>query len=116
VSDALLNLLFFAVVATWLGGVIVQAFRYWRKRNTYLRRFPPVAGVPLDMYLGTNPFNPVSRASIRAVWEPQDDPELEGLRREMWRAVGYLFLWMFGFPMLVSGMVILVLLLLDPPW
>jgi hypothetical protein len=117
VSYAVQQWLFFAFAATWFGGAIVLYLRYLRKRGIYLRRFPPVASVPLDTYkyLENNPFSPQGRAAFRAIWQPQDDPKLESLRGKVWRGYGYVVLWGFGFPILVVGVVILLLLLWHPP-
>jgi hypothetical protein len=46
------NLLFAAFLITWFGGMAVGFFRYRAKQRAYLHRFPPVEGVPLDMYVG----------------------------------------------------------------
>jgi hypothetical protein len=34
---------------------------------------------------------------------PQDDPESEALRRDMWRRYGLFLLWIYGFPALAIG-------------
>jgi len=118
-SEALQNLFFFALVATWFGGTILRWIRYRQAQRAYLRRFPPVEGYPLEEYLGRNPWSPVDRAINELARQPQADPELEQLRRAMWHQLRYVILWMFGFPLLGVGImavvVILTLFFFGPP-
>jgi hypothetical protein len=117
VSDAWLNWIFFAFAATWFGGTIILFVRTKVKGNAYLRRFPPVDRyVTLDLYMSANPFDPVRRRIGQVMRQRQDNPELEQLRREMWRRFWYCSIWMFGFPAIFAGVsVILILLLWHPP-
>lgn len=96
-------------VVTWIGVGIVLAFRANAKGREYLRRLPPVDGVPLHMYyyVGWWRWNgPVPRA-----WrQRQSDPELERLRQEGRRHGRFVLLWMFGFPILVVGVDVLLIL------
>jgi hypothetical protein len=73
--------------AVWVCVIVAQFVRARAKQRAYLRRFPPVDGVPLDSYVsGTSPR--VRRAVFKALRERQPDPELERLRREV-RRNGY---------------------------
>src|SRR5260221_623723 len=101
------NVLAVAFVITWLGGTAVLFFRYRAKQRAYLHRFPPVEGVPLDMYVGGGPKS-VTRAGFRAMWRRQTDPELERLRREVWQHFIYMGIWIYGFPFVVFGAVVLL--------
>jgi hypothetical protein len=49
------------------------------------------------------------------MWRRQDDPELEGLRRELWRSYGLVAAWMFGFPLLTIAAIALLSLTSHPP-
>jgi hypothetical protein len=61
----------------------------------------------------------VDRAINALARQPQADPELEQLRRAMWRQLRYVLLWMFGFALLGVGImavvVILTLFFFGPP-
>jgi hypothetical protein len=68
--------------ATWVCVIVAQFVRARAKQRAYLRRFPPVDGVPLDSYVpGAGPRS-VRRAVFKALRERQPDPELERLRRD----------------------------------
>jgi hypothetical protein len=90
----------FAFAIAWLGGTFALYFRARVKQNAYLRRFeheiPFFAGDPLFIPASFRAY----RATIRVMWEPQSDPALERLRREMWRRLLYAFIWGFGFPLM----------------
>jgi len=49
------------------------------------------------------------------MWRQQDDPELERLRREMWRRFGLVVLWGAGFPFLTFSAITLLILTGHPP-
>ena len=91
------------LAAIWAAGAVTLYFRTRAKQVAYLKRFPPVEGVPLDMAVGGNPFGAISRAIWNAMLNSQTDPELEQLRREIWRRFLNLALWIFGFPLLTFG-------------
>ncbi len=97
----------FAFAITWFGVEAVLFFRFRAKQRAYLHRFPPVEGVPLDMYVGGGPKS-VTRAGFRAMWRRQTDPELERLRREVWQHFIYMGIWVYGFPIIVFGAVVLL--------
>jgi hypothetical protein len=97
------NIVSIALVAVWVVGMIALYLRLRAKQVAYLKRFPPVEGVPLYMAGGGNPFGAVSRAIWGAMVRRQPDPELEQLRHDVWRRFGYMSLWMFGFPLLAVG-------------
>ncbi len=48
------------------------------------------------------------RRIYAAMRQHQDDPELERLRREIWRRYSYVALWIFGYPLLTNGVVALL--------
>jgi hypothetical protein len=100
----------YILVGVWIvGGVLIFHLYFLPYELAYLRQFSPVDGVPLDMYTGGNPFHPVSRARFAALFQWQPDAELERMRRDMWRRLGLLALWLFGFPVIVGGLGLLVL-------
>jgi hypothetical protein len=92
----------------WIGVGIILFFRARAKQVAYLKRFPPVEGVPLYMVGGGNPFGAQARAIWRAM-RRQPDPELERLRREVWRRFRLYPIWIFGFPLLTGGVVALLI-------
>ena len=104
----------FAFPTLWLGGMFALFFRFRRTQREYLRRFPPVEGVPLDMYWGGGPRS-VTREIFRVMRQRQDDPELERLRREVWRSYRTVALWGFGFPLICFGVITLLILTGHPP-
>jgi hypothetical protein len=83
-------------------------------QRAYLKQFPPVNGVPLDMYVGGNPFSPESCAVWSAMWNRQPNPDLERMRRQYWRRYRRLMLWMLGFPVLAIGVAALLMLTVFP--
>ncbi|WIG59187.1 MAG: hypothetical protein OJF49_001934 [Ktedonobacterales bacterium] len=97
-------------VISWVGIAITLFLRLRAKQRDYLRRFPPVAGIPLDMYMGGNPFGAVNRAIFRVSWRRQADPELEQFRRAVWRRSRALAFWTVGFPLLTFAIVALLIL------
>jgi hypothetical protein len=97
------NIFFAAFMITWFVGSVALFIRFLAKQLAYLRRFPPVEGVPLDSFRGGNPFGGRSRAIWRTMRQRQSDLELERLRREVWRRYRYFALWVYGFPVLVIG-------------
>jgi hypothetical protein len=114
-ADVLQNLAFFAFMVAWFGGLIALYVRTSVKQNAYLRHFRSAEGYPLDAYTYVR-YSPEGRQMRRLMREPQDDPELEKLRREVWRRARYCLIWMFGCPALFVGVsVTLILLLWHPP-
>jgi hypothetical protein len=97
------------LAALWFAGTIALYVRMRAKQVAYLKRFPPVEGVPLYMTGGGNPFGAVSRAVWSVMVRHQTDPELEALRREIWRRKGYMTLWIFGFPICAVGVTALLI-------
>jgi len=110
VLDVLQPFFPFVFAIGWFGGGIVLYFRFRREQQSYLRRFPPIDRYQtLDMYtpgFGNPPGT--SRKIYAAMWQRRDDPELERLRREMWRHYGYVALWIFGFPLLTIDVIALL--------
>ncbi len=98
-------LLFFGV---WFGVMVILYLRLRGYQKAYLRRFPPVSGVPLDMVTGGNPFGAPGKAINQAMKQRQTDPELEQLRRDLWRRSRLVALWIFGFPLLVFAALIIL--------
>jgi hypothetical protein len=101
-------MLFYSIVIPWVivwfGGTVLLGFRYRAKRRAYLQRFPAVEGVPLDMFVSGGPSR-VRRAIYRAMWQRQADPDLERLRRTMWRRLLYLAVWIVGFFLILNGVI-----------
>ena len=103
------NLISLALAVIWFAGGIILYLRTRAKRVIYLRHFPPVNGVPLDIVMSANPFGAEARAIYRAMWRRQADAELEGLRREIWRRYRYVALWIYGFPVVAVGVAALLI-------
>jgi hypothetical protein len=80
----------YVLAGVWVvGGVLF----WWRSRASqvaYLKKFPPVNGVPLEMWLGGNPGGAEAQAIARVSRTRQPDPELERLRQEMGRRYQHL--------------------------
>jgi hypothetical protein len=101
----------------WVVPAIVLFARYRVNREIYLCRFPPIDRYrTLDMFSlwGMNPAGTYKRV-LHALWEPQDNADLEQLRREMWRSYGLFALWTLGFPITIFGVIILLILTGHPP-
>src|SRR5262249_50142823 len=43
-----------------------------------------------------------------AMWQRPEDPDLEALRRAVWRRHALVALWVFGFPLLTFGVAVLL--------
>ena len=82
----------------WAGGIAILAFRALPQQRAYQQQF-------------------AWHNRGKAMWQRQADPELERLRRAIWRLYGYGVLWGVGFPLLATGMFRLVALtgLLNTP-
>ena len=106
------NVFFFLFMVAWGTGILVLGLRANAKGKAYLRRLPPVKGIPLDMYMyGENDWFRGWRGPVwQAYRQPQTDPELEELRREARRRGRHVVLWLFGFPTLVVGAVALLII------
>ena len=102
------QVLFVAFQAVWAGGAFALMGRLLKQHFDDVRRFPPVNGVRLETFTGGNPFGLVAREIRRLGREPQDDPELELLRRALRRTSHHLRLWIFGFPLLTLGVAALL--------
>jgi hypothetical protein len=64
------------------------------------------------MYLGGGPRS-VTRAVFQVLRQRQTDPELERLRREVWRhyiymGIWYMGIWIYGFLVIVGGVLVLL--------
>jgi hypothetical protein len=103
--------LFFAL---WFGGSGIFFLRSRAAQVAYLKKFPLVNGVPLEMFMGGNPFGPVARAIARVSRTRQTVPELERLRQKMRRRSWHLLYWMWGFPVLGIGVGALLMLTIFP--
>lgn len=104
VTEQELNIGFYLFAAAWVLGNLIFVIRARRTGKAYLRRFPPIDGVPLDWmseprWPAKNRPGPVRRAYRT----PQADPELEAMRQDGWKKARQMFLWMFGFPTIVWG-------------
>ncbi len=96
----------------WFGGVLIFGMRAKAKGNAYLRRLPPVNGVPLDMYMYADKdwFRGWRGPVWQAYRQQQTDPELESLRQEARRRSRSMVLWMFVFPAVVAAVMTLLIL------
>lgn len=104
-----------AFFVLWPGGAILLLVRARVAQNAYLRRFEELATVPLDgIPLGVSQS---AWATIwEAMWEQQFDPEREGLRREMWVRFRWMAAWIFGFPLTVVAIMVLVIITGHGAW
>ena len=109
VSPTTQNVASLMLAAICALGAIILHVRFRAKQTAYLKRFPPVAGIPLTMAGGGNPFGAVSRAIWQAMLNSQPDPGLEQLRLDMWRRCGYIALWIVGFPIVAVGVTTLLI-------
>ncbi|HEX8036265.1 MAG TPA: hypothetical protein VF510_20575 [Ktedonobacterales bacterium] len=105
------DIFFFVFMLAWFVGTLALGLRANAKGKAYLRRLPPVNGVPLDMYMyAEKDWLRGWRGPVwRAYRQQQTDPELEQLRQEARRRSRYVMLWMFGFPVLVAGVMTLLI-------
>jgi hypothetical protein len=103
------NVGLFAFAIVWVGVCFALLWRYRAQQRAYLHQFPPVEGVPLEMYLGFGPPS-VRHGVFRALNQRQADPELERLCQEMWRRYRHFLMWWLGFPLLVVGVVVILIL------
>lgn len=104
------NVIGFSLAIAWIVVVIVLYVRTYLKQRAYLRHFaheyPYLAGEPLfDVPRTFRAYREVARLGR----ERQSDPELERLRREMWRRNRSYIIWLFGFPVLVIGVAALLI-------
>ena len=81
----------FIMWLVWAGGIAILAFRTLPQLRAYQQQF-------------------AWYDRGKAMWQRQADPELERLRRAIWRFYGYAVLWGVGFPLLATGMLWLVTL------
>lgn len=110
VTEQELNVGLYVFCAVELVGMLILGIRARRSGKAYLRRFPPVGGVPLDWY------NPSRRWPRKGRPDPvgeayrtrQADPELEAMRQRGHKQARLMLLWMFGFPIIVWGMFFLL--------
>jgi hypothetical protein len=103
------NIIGYTLATTWFVVGIVLGLRMMVKQLAYLGRFPRVNGVPLNALRGGNPFGARARMQWRVATQQQSDPELERLRRAVWRRYRAFMLWKFGFPILAIGLAALVI-------
>jgi hypothetical protein len=99
------DFVFGIIFATIWGGVAIALFgRYDRLAREYLARFPDEI-----QFSPRNPDLPRSFASYAAIWRvqlrEQPDPELEEMRREIWRRYRLYMIWIFAFPIPVFTVV-----------
>lgn len=85
-----------ALVVSWFVGQGIWGLRYRAKLREYLRHFPPVEGIPLDRYVRGAGSRRIQRAIYRILWQRQDDPTLEQLRRATLSRLVVMALWAFG--------------------
>jgi hypothetical protein len=97
-----------AAIISWIGMGAVLFVRVVRKQHAYLRRLPFMEEVWLDM-LATPPVS-VQLAMIRAMFQRQDDPEVEQFRREVLRRFLRLIVWVTLYPFFCFGVWMLLVL------
>jgi hypothetical protein len=100
------HILIAAFLIAWLGGSVMLFWRYRASQRQYLHRFPPVEGVPLDMYWGGGPRT-VTRALGQALRQPQRDVQVVEQRKGVWRRYWYFSAWSLGFPTICVAMFVL---------
>lgn len=108
INSTLQNILVAAFLIAWFGGTVTLLWRYRASQRRYLRQFPPVEGIPLDMYWGGGPRT-VTRALAQALRQPQYDIHLEQQRKGVWRRYLYMSAWSLGFPLTCVAIVMLLL-------
>jgi hypothetical protein len=106
----------FAFPILWFAPTIVLFFRFRKKSVAYLRPFPPIDRYrTLDLYTVIGDPPGTYRRILDVQLRRQGDPELERLRREMWRSYGLVMLWVFGFPLLTFAALTILILTGHPP-
>src|SRR5262249_6164173 len=104
---------YLAYLAVWVGGYVLLYRRYSATMLAYLRRFRPVAGVPLETQLGEGLGWERVGPHLRALWQvtrhPQTDPDLERLRRAVWRRSHHALLWTLGLVPLLTHFAVTLL-------
>lgn len=93
----------FAVAVLWFGMAANLYVRFRAKQVVYLRRFPPIDRYQtLDTFVfGVGHPKGAYGRLMKTMRQRQDDPEVEQLRREMWRSYRLAALWALGFPFIV---------------
>lgn len=82
----LLKIVPVALFITWLCGQIALISRYCSKERLYVRHFPTATGIPFNLTDGFGPWN--RHLAIQdALWQRLADPEVERLRRDVWRCL-----------------------------
>ena len=113
---SLLQSLFpFVFPILWFGGMFILALRWRSAMKAYFKRLeseiPELKNNPLVMRLYLPNYAPVYRQLRRDVWNAMryshSNPELERMRRLMWRRYIFAALWTLGFPICASGLVAL---------
>ncbi len=106
---------FFAFMVAWYGPIIVLGIRANIIGRAYLRRLPPVDGVPLVWYIFPGQLRGWRSGWHGPVWrawrQRQSDPELERLWQAGRRYGRYAVLWIFGFPFIFAGARVVVALI-----
>ena len=92
------QVIFFAFGVVWLGVGVLIFMRCRLLQNAYIRRFKH----EMDWAMGDPIFVVGSLRSHRRVQslmrDPQPDPEVEAIRREIYRRFRLYLFWIFGFP------------------
>ncbi len=101
------------LILTWGVGFFVLLLRGYMATTAYQKRLPPINGVPFDTLMQQYALNDFlgnkRRALRRQIYRQQQaDPELERLRQAVLRHTRYTLLWMFGFPVVMIGVLVLV--------
>lgn len=101
------NTFFLAFVLTWFAGTLLLGVRATRSGRAYLRRLAPLTGVQMTTYADQG-WPGKDRHVRQAYREAQADPELERLRLEARRRGRLVLAWIVGYPVLVWGVVIVL--------
>jgi hypothetical protein len=96
------NVIWLTFVVVWVGVGLILQIRTFTLLFAYLRRFPPVDGIPLDRFVSPLDSWKLVRAQWRVTLQPQRDLELEWMRREVRRRQGVFLVWLFAFLLLFA--------------
>lgn len=102
-----LNVLFAPFAFFWFGMAGVSFFHFRAKQREYLQHFVS-EGISLDVPPGSIDAFKVRQAKYYVMFHRQTDPELEQLRCDAWRRYGLFVLSIFGFPLCVIAILMLL--------
>lgn len=108
-SQSFQNYFIGVFIVLYLGGGTVILRRFRAKQLEYLRRFPPVNGIPLGTSVWGFPFDAEFRAVTRAMLMRQTDASLERLRRQALKRYWLFLEWILGFPLPCFGVLAILI-------